>query len=170
MAWTTPITWTVGQIVGASDMNTQIRDNMNYLFASRPLQQIVWSTTADYTTTSTSPVDVDATNLIISATFSGTRALVFATGTLKYNLANEVAKLGVFSVGLGANSNAAADVGGATGGGFVSLVALFTGLSAVSQSFKMRFWTSNVSGTTTLVMKEGTGLSKHVATMTLLEV
>mgnify|MGYP003422360300 CR=1 FL=1 len=31
MAWTTPITWTAGQVVDEDDLNEQIRDNMNFL-------------------------------------------------------------------------------------------------------------------------------------------
>lgn len=33
MAWTTPLTWTVGQVVTAAQLNQQIRDNENFLFA-----------------------------------------------------------------------------------------------------------------------------------------
>jgi len=31
MAWTTPITWTTGYVATASDLNTHIRDNEDYL-------------------------------------------------------------------------------------------------------------------------------------------
>jgi len=31
MAWTTPVTWAIGQLVTASDMNAQVRDNLNHL-------------------------------------------------------------------------------------------------------------------------------------------
>lgn len=31
MAWTTPRTWTVGEVVTAAQMNEQLRDNLNYL-------------------------------------------------------------------------------------------------------------------------------------------
>jgi len=33
MAWTTPQTWTTDQVVDAADLNTDIRDNMNYLYS-----------------------------------------------------------------------------------------------------------------------------------------
>jgi len=32
MAWTTPKTWTTGELVPASDLNTYLRDNANYLY------------------------------------------------------------------------------------------------------------------------------------------
>ena len=31
MAWTTPKSWTIGELVSASDMNEQVRDNMDHL-------------------------------------------------------------------------------------------------------------------------------------------
>lgn len=31
MAWTTPKTWTIGELVTASDLNEQVRDNLNHL-------------------------------------------------------------------------------------------------------------------------------------------
>lgn len=31
MAWTTPLTFTAGMVIGATDLNTYIRDNTNYL-------------------------------------------------------------------------------------------------------------------------------------------
>ena len=34
MAWTTPRTWVVGELVTASMMNTHIRDNLNYLYSA----------------------------------------------------------------------------------------------------------------------------------------
>lgn len=34
MAWVTPRIWSIGQLVAASDLNEQVRDNMNFL---RPL-------------------------------------------------------------------------------------------------------------------------------------
>jgi len=35
MAWTVPRTWVPGELVTASMMNTQIRDNLTYLFSAR---------------------------------------------------------------------------------------------------------------------------------------
>jgi hypothetical protein len=31
MAWVTPRTWTVGQLVSAAELNEQLRDNLNHL-------------------------------------------------------------------------------------------------------------------------------------------
>lgn len=53
MPWNTPITWSPGQVVAASDLNGQIRDDLNYLLAARPNAYVVRSGTSDYTTTGT---------------------------------------------------------------------------------------------------------------------
>ena len=29
--WTTPKTWAIDEVVGASDLNTHVRDNLNFL-------------------------------------------------------------------------------------------------------------------------------------------
>lgn len=36
MAWTTPKTWNVGEVLTASNMNVQVRDNLNYLYSKTP--------------------------------------------------------------------------------------------------------------------------------------
>jgi hypothetical protein len=82
MAWTTPITWTAGTVVGAANLNEQLRDNFNYLL-SRPRQAIKRTAGADYTTTSTSFVNIDATNLSINLTMSGSAVLVAFSGVLR---------------------------------------------------------------------------------------
>lgn len=66
MAWTTPATWTAGQVIGATDLNAQVRDNLSYLFSGRPLGTKVYVGAANYTTTSATFSDVDAANLILS--------------------------------------------------------------------------------------------------------
>ncbi len=82
MAWTNPKTWMAGEVVGANDLNEQLRDNMSYLH-SRPHQRIVRTATADYTTTSTTFVDIDSTNLSITLTVSsGTVMVGFSAVTL----------------------------------------------------------------------------------------
>lgn len=62
MTWTTPVTWATNQLVTAANMNEQVRDNLNYLLA-KPTVKILGDTGANYSTSSTSFVDVDVTNL-----------------------------------------------------------------------------------------------------------
>src|SRR5258707_3675416 len=80
MAWTpfptTPqVYFYTGQLIAAADMNTYIRDNMNYLYA-RPKTVIKRDNNADFTTTSATFVDIDGTNLAITMTISGSAVLL----------------------------------------------------------------------------------------------
>lgn len=75
MSWSVPITWVAGQVVGASDLNTQLRDNMTYLL-QRPLANIFYTSGGNYTIgLQGSLVPVDATNVSMSLTLSGTRIM-----------------------------------------------------------------------------------------------
>jgi hypothetical protein len=75
MAWNTPATWVVSQVVGASDLNTQIRDNLNFLLNGKAQVNYRVASGA-YTTTSAVFVLIDGTNL--SATINVT------TGRVKF--------------------------------------------------------------------------------------
>ena len=78
MAWTTPKTWADDELVTANVMNTHIRDNLNVLY-ERPLDWLNYLPGSDYTTTSTSWVDVDGTNLKLTVTPATSRVFVLAT-------------------------------------------------------------------------------------------
>lgn len=65
MAWTTPKTWSAGEALTAALMNEQLRDNMNFL-KDRGQASYRTDEGSDYTTASTTFVDVDATNLALS--------------------------------------------------------------------------------------------------------
>lgn len=51
MAWSAPQTWVTSQLVTAADLNTDLRDNLNYLY-----DRSNWDT------------DVDASNFVITST------------------------------------------------------------------------------------------------------
>ena len=78
-ALTTPKTWGSEPLV-SSDMNTYIRDNQLY-FADRP--GAYYDVTANLSTSSTSFVDIDATNLSLTITPSTALVLVAFTGTFE---------------------------------------------------------------------------------------
>lgn len=63
MAWTTPVTWAVNQLVSASDMNQQVSGNLNYLFKERAKGVLKAANTGLYTTTAQAWAPIDATNL-----------------------------------------------------------------------------------------------------------
>lgn len=74
MAWNTPITWDVGRLVTAADLNAQIRDNFQYLKNRAAV-------TVGYTsknTTSTTYVQLFSWQNIV--TTAGARVLVCASG------------------------------------------------------------------------------------------
>lgn len=68
MAWTSPKTWAVNDLVTAADMNTYISDNLSYLKSRMDddPSEYTLDEGSDYTTTSQAFVDVDATNLSIT--------------------------------------------------------------------------------------------------------
>lgn len=80
MAWTAPVTWTAGQIVGASDLNAQIRDNMLWLQGNRPAASITASPA--FATTSTTFVAVNTTTCRVTLITSHANAKVLIVGGL----------------------------------------------------------------------------------------
>ncbi len=153
MAWTTPKTWAVDELVTASALNTHMRDNLNALKAP-PTAHYEVDEASDYTTNSTSFVDVDATHLALTITTSGGDVLV-------HFHANP-------SIGAPAFLHFDVDVDGARVGGDdgivrystpsynvpVSFTRLITGLAAGEHVFTLQ-WKVN-SGTATLYAGAGT--------------
>ena len=141
-------TWTANQLVGASDLNAQIRDNINYLLNERPFPSPI-TRFAYYNTSSTTFVDIDAANLIQTLTINSGRMAVFcAMGLHANNIAGNFAaatvildsatRAGSATYGLAAiNQNTAAPT---------SFFALFTGLSVGSHNVKIQ-WKANTGGT-----------------------
>jgi len=140
MPWTTPQTWTPGQVVAASDLNSNIRDNGLYLFAGRPLGYIQRTGSADYSTISTSFVDVDAANLILNLSVSSGRVIVTASGTFAPPAGSSIALDWIV--------DSTTRAGGANGVLMTQLsntpqvftaMALFTGLSVGAHTFKLQY-------------------------------
>src|SRR5689334_4136609 len=70
MPWTTPRTWVNNEPLTASDMNAHIRDNLNAL-KSPATDHYEANESSNYTTTSTTFVSIDATNLSLDITTMG---------------------------------------------------------------------------------------------------
>ena len=68
MSWATPVTWTAGQVVGASDLNAQVRDNMNFLLSGKVFNNIRYLGVANKTLNATNAnmAAIDTTNLRFS--------------------------------------------------------------------------------------------------------
>ena len=148
MPWTTPPTFTPGQVVTATDLNSYLRDNPSYLLG-RPSSVIRRNNGSDYTTTSTSFVDIDATNLAITFAVSGTAVLITFAGALRIAAATNQADFDVtvdgVRYGLGANGLISMNLPNASVDNLVSFSVLVTGLAAGSHTFKVQW---KVSGST----------------------
>jgi len=84
MPWHTPITWQVNQLVTDTDLNEQVRDNLSYLkqrVDTPASAQYTLNESTDYTTSSSSFVDVDAVRLALTLYTSGSAVLVGFYGT-----------------------------------------------------------------------------------------
>lgn len=158
MAWTTPQTWVDGNVLTAAELNEQVRDNLNFLF-SKPGDNYVMNEAADYTTTSTLFVDVDATNLALTITTGGGDVLIWFNGVMSGTGTPSYLSVDVLLDG----SRLAGDDGiltlGSNNNGIISqyqgdkwqnmgFAYLKTGLSAGSHTFKLQWKVS--TGTATL--------------------
>ncbi|MFN7210461.1 MAG: hypothetical protein ACK4P1_08735 [Aggregatilineales bacterium] len=155
MAWTNPKTWVAGDVVGANDLNEQLRDNLSYLH-SRPHQRIVRVATADYITTSTTFVDIDSTNLSITLTVSSGAVMVGFSGVTLVNTGANVKPAFNFTIDSVPFTSAARGVvcydqpaGAAVFDGPVSYVALVTDLTVGAHTFRPQ-WRNIATGTVML--------------------
>ncbi len=163
MGWTTPITWTVSQIVGASDLNSQVRDNLTYLLSGRAKTVIVRDNAASYGVTSTTFVDVDPTNLSITLTpQSGIVEIGFA-GAGGYSSTSQVA----FDVDIDGTRYANGFGDGITAllgaNGPIGFTVTKTGLSIASHTFKLQWKVINGTGSGSLYAGSGTPGSDFAA-------
>lgn len=117
MGWTTPRTWVTSEVVSATLMNAHVRDNLAYLLA--PPADLAQPTGAAYTVTSTSYVDLDATELYLAVTPASGRVL----------LGLNMAAVGNASLSMGLRAQVD---GGASYVYFCDQIAISTGVVMVS--------------------------------------
>lgn len=172
MAWNDPVTFAVGQLVTADDLNEQLRDNLNYLFA-RPAQHKALNN-SDYTTTSGSFVDIDQTDpydLTVSLETSGGDVWVHFHGCFVMTNTDLASRArgaldftvdgtrhgntdGCVTLGEGGFSDHADNEGGTP----VSFDYIIEGLAAGTHTFVMQWkCASDGTGTTTLRLFAGAG-------------
>lgn len=150
MTWTTPKTWTNEPLI-AGDLNTHLRDNMEAL-KDPPTAHVELDELTDYSTTSTTFVDVDATRLSLTVDTNGGAVIVGFAGAMQITGANfaylDVTVDGTRFAGdnglLGIRDTVLDNV---------SFVILVTNLSAGSHTFALQ-WRVN-SGTATLFAGAG---------------
>jgi len=150
MPWTTPATWTAGQVIGATDLNTQVRDNGNYLLV-RPLKEIKRNNGADYTTTISSFADIDGTNLSATLTVaSGRVRLKLMISTYADSAAG---RIGAFDFTMDGTRQGSAFTRGLaqsyidTNSRIITIECVITGVSNGSHTFKPQWASVGAAGT-----------------------
>lgn len=149
MAYTAPTTRSTSDLITASIWNTDLVDNITYLNA-RPNDLYTLNQVSDYTTTSTSFVDIDGTNLSLSIATNGGDVVVGFMGSA----ANANSGAGVyFNIDIDNGTAFAADDGmflfTAPGASFavnVSFSVIITGLSAGVHTFDLQWKVSSGTG------------------------
>jgi len=150
MAWTTPKTWAAEPLT-SSDLNTYVRDNQNHVYNRiENNDEYTANEVSNYTTTSTSFVDVDATNLSLTITTNGGNVLAGFAGAGWLSSASESIWLEL-------------DIDGSPWAGDdgimrvrfdninyiknLSFVVMVTGLSTASHTFKLQWKVDGGTGT-----------------------
>jgi hypothetical protein len=96
--WTAPRTWTVGEIVTAGQLNTHLRDNLEFLKTREdtPLNSFTTTTTAAHATTSSTFVEVNAGVFTFTITCTGSAFIMLGvSGVWKCSTAGGEAILDV---------------------------------------------------------------------------
>ena len=154
MAWTTPTTQTTGTLITASEWNTQITNNLEAL-KNPPSDQYVGNEGADWTTTSTSFVDVDGTDLSLSITTTGGDVLIGFHGNVASG-ANTFFDVTIDGTAVAGDDGIVAlqGAGSTAPGRPIGFTRLVTGVSAAAHTIKLRWKVA--SGTSTLYGGAGT--------------
>lgn len=150
--WTTSRTWSTGELVTATMMNEHVRDQLNALKSPAIFHHIV-NEGANYSTSSTSYADIDATDLSATVTTAGGNIDITFVGYIDQDTG---AARTYFDILVDGNRWYGDD-----GGGVYVLLdgpfcfrAFVTGLSAGSHTFKMQWKVS--AGTSTMYAGAGT--------------
>jgi len=151
MAWETPKTW-ASEPLTSIDLNEQVRDNLNYLYDRVQVANDRHEPSGTYNTSSTSAVDVDATNLNLTITTTGGDVLVTCSGYGHNNNAGNTIRLVVLvdstDIYLGclveSDSNQQQH-----NPGFAMVI---SGLSAGSHTFDLQWFVNGGSGDLALTM------------------
>jgi hypothetical protein len=148
--WTTPITWQVDQLVTNTDLNEQVRDNLEYLLSPNH-QRIMRDNGGAYSITNvTTFQDIDSTNLSITITTHGGPVLVHFQGTINPGATTAgYLDLTVDGVRVGAAFTTGLTTIGGTGVDLRSMMILLTGLAAGTYTIRPQ-WRTDPSDTLTL--------------------
>jgi hypothetical protein len=151
--------WIAGNLVLATDMNL-IGNDLNWLKAP-PTANYVLNQGSDYTTTSSSFVNVDGTNLSLAITTAGGNVLIGFSGVVGNNTLAAVVYLDVDIDGAGrfAGDDGIVAIQHSVAGHMynASFVVLKTGLVAGLHTFKLQWKVQAGTGT----LYAGAGTAQH---------
>jgi hypothetical protein len=149
--WSAPRTWSVGELVTAALLNQHLRDNLEYL-KTPPTALYVVNQSSDYTTTSTSFVNVDNTNLALTINTSGGDVLIGFFGYISNGGGTIYLDVELDGVRIAGDDGLLRGAAAATQ--HYAFVLLKSGVSVGTHTFKLQ-WKVN-SGTATLFAGAGT--------------
>ncbi|MBZ0280169.1 MAG: hypothetical protein K8L97_05480 [Anaerolineae bacterium] len=154
--WSTPKTWNTGEPLTAADLNAHLRDNLEYL-KDKPSNSYLANELSDYSTTSTSFVNIDATRFSFNLTTKGEDVLIGFFGSFNQNNASHAIYLDVLvdSNRLGNDDGLLVFYPNSTAvRGVMSFVYLLRGLAAGAHTIRLQWKVSG--GTVTLHAGAGT--------------
>lgn len=164
--WATPKTWATGDALTATNMNDELRDELNALYSPAHGYGEV-DEAANVTIASTSWSDVDSTNLSMTVTTSGNPVLVmfivnafYSSGTGDGFICFDIDCDGTAAAGDDGIAQVMINSGGTPLTEPVTVFATFSGLTAASHTFKLR-WKRFTSSTVTGGVYMGAGTSQH---------
>lgn len=147
MAWTTARTWVSGELVDETILNTHIRDNLNAL-KTPPTDFSLSAAGSDYTESSSTFNDIDATNLSATITTTGGDILVGFCGSVFQSGSGkqywDILDNGVSVTG---DSNGIGLVANTSYEGLASFVYLIESPSAGSHTIKLQWRVTAGTGT-----------------------
>lgn len=129
MAWTTPKTWAVDELLTAAALNEQLRDNLNALKAP---PMAIWQGELADGPGSTSWANVDAANLAQTITPSGNKVLIQYVGYLRFNVTDGKIAIDVY------RSDTSSYLGGGTDG-------LMQGLGSAHSNMSFSMWATGLT-------------------------
>jgi hypothetical protein len=172
MPYTTLATVSAGETIASATWGNIVKQDIEY-FLARPNNSILRDNAASYSTTSTSFVDVDATNLKHTISLASTKVLIGLSAAATIDalgwVAFDIDVDGTRFANAGTNGIAAFDIGGsASYPKNCSFTVLITGLATGSHTFKLK-WRVNAS-TARLFSGGGTADNDSLINFWVLEV
>lgn len=153
-----------GDTIASATWGNIVKADIEYLLG-RPKGSTFRDNNGNYTTTSTSFVDVDATNLKQTITISGSTVLVGFSGSI---ITTDVGNVGHVCFDIDVDGTRAGtggtdgvmmiyDDGNASRPANASFTVLITGLTAGSHTFKLQWRVNNSANTAALTSGSGSG-------------